>query len=69
MQDGTQRRRIGIINACASRYNVVIDPELFEALLELSSDPVAAVGEAVVNMRPDEIVLNIEHFEGAGEHA
>ena len=57
------RRRLGIINAIAVRFDVLVDPELFNALMELSRDPVAAVGEAVVNMRKDEIVLTIDHFE------
>lgn len=62
MRNDHQRRR-GIINAVAQRYNVLIDPELFDALMDLSSDPVAAIGEAVMNMREDEIVLNIDHFQ------
>jgi len=61
-QDGKERRRRGIINAVATKYNVLIDPELLEALLDLQSDPVEAVGE-VGNMRLDEIVLSIDHFE------
>lgn len=57
------RRRRGIINAVARKYSILIDPELFEALLELPHDPVEAVGEAVDHMAPDEVVLNIDHFE------
>lgn len=62
MRNDHQRRR-GIINAAARRYGILIDPELFEALLELPHDPVEAVGEAVDHMAPDEVVLNIDHFE------
>lgn len=62
-QDGKERRRRGIINAIATRYNVLIDPELLEALLTTRRDPVEAVGEVVGNMRLDEIVLSINHFE------
>jgi len=62
-QDGKERRRRGIINAVATKYNVLIDPELLEALLDLQRDPVEAVGEVVGNMRLDEIVLSIDHFE------
>jgi len=65
MQDGRERRRRGIINAVAAKYNVLIDPELLEALMDLQRDPVEAIGEAVANMRPDEIVINVSHFEGA----
>lgn len=57
-----QRRR-GIINAAARRYCILIDPKLFDALMDLSSDPLVAIGEAVLNMREDEVVLNIDHFE------
>ncbi|NLT36717.1 MAG: hypothetical protein GXX95_00955 [Methanomassiliicoccus sp.] len=64
-QDGRERRRRGVIYAVANRYNVLIESELLDALLDLFSDPVEAVGEAVGNMRPDEIVLNIDHFMGA----
>lgn len=63
--DGRGRRRRGLINAVATRYDVLLDPELCEALLDLQRDPVEAVGEAVCNMCPDEIVLNIDHFTGA----
>jgi hypothetical protein len=65
MQDGRERRRRGIINAVANKYNVLIDPELLEALLDLQQDPVEAIGEAVVNMRPGELVINVDHFEVA----
>jgi len=63
MMDGRERRRRGIINAVATKYSVLIDPELLYALLDLSRDPVEAVGEAVGNMQPGEIVLNVDHFE------
>lgn len=58
-----KRRGLGIINAIAVRFDVLVDPELFDALMELSRDPVTAVREAVVNMRKDEIVLTIDHFK------
>lgn len=63
--DERERRRRGLINAVAARYNVLIDPELCEALLDLQRDPVEAVGEVAGNMRPDEIVLTIDHFTEA----
>ena len=63
MQDRRERRRRGIINAVATKYNVLINPELLEALIDLQRDPVDAIGDAISSMRPDEIVINVGHFE------
>lgn len=61
-QDKRERRRRCIINAIADRYRVLIDPELLELMLDVSVDPVDAIGEVVGNMRPDEIVVTFHHF-------
>jgi hypothetical protein len=63
MRDGRERRRIGIVNAVAIRFNVLIDPELLNALLFTRRDPVEAVGEVVEKMCPGEVVLSVKHFE------
>lgn len=58
-----ERRRRGIVNAIARKYNILVAPDLLEALLNLERDPVEVVGEVIGNMREDEVVLTIKHFE------
>jgi hypothetical protein len=59
------KRQRGLVNAVAVKYEILLDPELLQALLSLHRDPVEAVGEAVENMQPGEIVLNLGHFEAS----
>lgn len=52
-----------IVDHAAFNYDVLIDPELLDVLLTLSS-PLAAVDKAVRNMKGNEFVLGFHHFVG-----
>ncbi len=56
------RRRRGVINAVASRYGVLIDPDLLEGLLKINYDPVEAVGEVLQRLPDRPLVLTLDHF-------
>lgn len=57
------RRRRGVINAVASRYGVLLDPDLLEGLLDIDYDPVEAVGEILQCLPERPLVLTLDHFK------
>jgi hypothetical protein len=52
------RRRKSIVNAIASRYGVLLSPELLEQLLRGDEDPVELVGRSLEQMADHPLVLS-----------